>query len=218
MTTPWRVPPMWQGRTVAVLASGLSMTAAVAEAVRAAGVPAVVTNDTFELAPWADMLVANDATWWVNRAQDALKFPGLKVSANDNCRFPQVLGLRSTGSEGFDPDPECVRTGGNSGQTAAHIVAQGCARCILLCGFDMRPGHWHRDHPKPLRNAKPPTYTKWIRRFGIFAVEMQKLGIEVLNCTPRSALKCFPFVSLENALAARAEPVSRPSVLPEAVL
>lgn len=202
-----------------MLASGLSMTAAVAAAVRAAGAPAVVTNDTFELAPWADMLVANDAAWWVNRAQDALKFPGLKVSANDNCRFPQVLGLRSTGSEGFDPDPGCVRTGGNSGQTAAHIVAQGGARCVLLCGFDMRPtGHWHGPHPQPLRNTTPPTYSKWIRRFGTFAVEMQKRGIEVLNCTPGSALKCFPFVLLEDALAARAESVSRSAALPEAVL
>lgn len=209
---------MWQGRTVAVLASGRSMTAGVAAAVRAAGIPAVVTNETFELAPWADMLVANDATWWVNRAQDALKFRGLKVSANDNCRFPQVFGLRSTGAEGFDPDLGCVRTGGNSGQTAAHIVAQAEARRILLCGFDMRPGHWHRDHPKPLRNTSPPTFSKWIRRFGVFAVEMQKRGIEILNCTPRSALTCVPFVPLEIALAACVEPVSRSSVLPEAVL
>lgn len=194
------------------------MTPAVAEAVRAAGIPAVVTNETFLMAPWAHAVIANDVAWWVNRAQDALKFAGIKIAANDSCPFPQVMSLRNTGSEGFDPDPECVRTGGNSGYTAVHVVAHGEASRILLCGFDMRPGHWHGDHKKPLRNTTPATFAKWVRRFGELAIDLERRDIVVLNCTPNSALRCFRNIALEDALAACAEPVSRSAALPEAVL
>ena len=41
----WTVPRLWPGATVAVLASGPSMSAAVAEEVRRSGVPTIVVNN-----------------------------------------------------------------------------------------------------------------------------------------------------------------------------
>lgn len=204
MATPWRVPPLWSGRTVAVLASGQSMSQAVADAVHAAGIPAIVINETFRLAPWADMLYGADGAWWKVRQDEALHFRGLKVTAHEACIYPQVMLLNDTGTAGFDPDPGSIRTGGNGGYAGIHIAAQGRAARILACGFDMRPGHWHGDHPEPLRNAEEVTYRKWIGRFGLLARELAQRHVDVLNCTPGSALPCFPIVGLEDAIASRA--------------
>lgn len=201
MGTPWRVPPtLWRGQTVAVLASGPSLLPSVVEAVRQSGAPALVTNNSYQMAPWAALLVANDASWWDVHYRDALRFPGLKYSASDP-PYEGVLTQRITGAEGYDPDPECLRTGGNSGYTAVHIAAQAGAKRVLLCGMDMRGGHWHSDHPRPLRTTPPSTYRRWIERFATLAPELDRISVEVINCTPGSALDVFPRMRLEDALA-----------------
>lgn len=206
----WSVPRMWPGDTCAVLASGSSMTQEVADTVRAAGIRAIAVNTTFQLAPWADLLYAADETWWKvwwrNREGNASDFPGLKVMCTPLAMptmcapFPGIRVLKSTGRDGFDEDPANVRTGGNSGYQAIHVATHaGCSR-ILLCGFDMHGGHWHGRHPEPLREHGND-YSAWFPLFAKLWTELQQRGIEVLNCTSRSALKCFPMADLKDALA-----------------
>jgi hypothetical protein len=120
----WSVPPMWKGQTVAVLASGPSMSQAVADAVHAAGIPAIVTNDTFRLAPWAQILYAADTEWWGHTA-GAKDFAGLKVSCQ---AVPGVLMLHNAGNVGYSPDPACVHTYGNSGAQAIQVAAKARRR------------------------------------------------------------------------------------------
>jgi len=197
----WSVPRELAGRTVAVLASGPSMSAAVADAVRAAGAAAVAVNSTFRLAPWAWALYAADEEWWHHPANgDAKRFAGHKISVS---RVHGVHGLANTGPLGFDPDPRCIRTGGNSGYQAVHVAAHAGAGRILLCGFDMHgPGeHWHGAHPAGLRETTVCTFSSWVERFASIAEPLRARGIEVLNCTPGSSLTCFPTADLEDALA-----------------
>ena len=176
------------------------MSLSVAEAVRLADVPAIAINNTFRLAPWADMLYAADTEWWEN-TPDALKFAGLKVSVSGGIG-PSVLGLRTTGTTGFDPDPECLRTGGNSGYQAVHIAAHAGADRILLCGFNMGGVHWHGPHQRPLRTTMASTYESWIDRFATLAKAFSdRGGPQVINCTPGTALHCWPKMDLETALA-----------------
>lgn len=196
----WTVPRLWPGATVAVLASGPSMSAAVADEVRRAGVPTIVVNNTFRLAPWAQMLYAADSEWWAY-TRDARAFAGLKVSIDSGVRINGVHQLRLTGMTGFDPDPSALRTGGNSGYQAVHVAAHAGAARILLCGFDMRGGHWHPDHAQPLRTTLLETYQSWIQRFETLAA---LCPAQIVNCTPDSALRCVPYQPLEEALA-RAE-------------
>jgi len=184
---------MWRGQTVAVLASGPSMSQSLAQSLRS--LPVAVANSTYRLAPWAELLCANDAEWWWANPE-ALDFRGLKVCADDSLLRPEVFSLRHTGKVGFDEDPACVRSGGNTGYTAVHIAAQAGARRILLCGFDMRPGHWHDVD----REAAESQYAEWRRRFKTLAAALEG-RVEVLNCTPGSALECFPMMTLEKAIA-----------------
>lgn len=197
MIQRWAVPQLWPGATVAVLASGPSMSRDVADLVCRARVPTIVVNNTFRLAPWADMLYAADSEWW-QFTPEAHLFAGLRVSIDSGVRIKGVHLLRNTGQTGFDPNPTNLRTGGNSGYQAVHIAAHAGAARILLCGFDMRPGHWHAEHTHPLRETGADHYLRWIERFDTLKAECPA---QIVNCTPGSALRCFDFADLEVALA-----------------
>ena len=187
---------MWEGQVVAILASGPSMSQAVADKCRQFRTIAI--NNTFRLAPWADMLYAADALWWMFTEWQG--FAGLKVTC-DETATNDVLHVRHTGPQGFDPDPSCVKTGSNSGYQAIHIAAHAGCKRILLCGYDMRGGHWHEPHRRPLRDHGEGIYARWIPAFDTLKPELDKRWIEVINCTPGSALKCFPMMSLDEACA-----------------
>ncbi len=200
MTGWWSVPPLWLGKTVAIFASGPTLTPAVVKA--ASGLPRIVVNDSFRLAPDADLLYAADTAWWtVNN--DALDFAGLKVTVGSDNPWPQVLRLMNTGSEGFDPKESNLRTGGNSGYQALHIAIQGRAERILLCGYDMhvKDGyHWFGRHKAPLINTHPDDFPRRAERFAGLAEAADKRGIEVINCSPGSAIKAFPIKPIEEVL------------------
>lgn len=172
------------------MASGPSMSRDVAAKVHESGHPAIVVNTTFRLAPWAWMLHAADWRWWMSHP-DAIRFAGMKVTIEANA--PEVKRLRNTGIDGFDPDPTCIRTGNNSGYQAVHSAIHTGAARILLTGFDMSGGHWHGDNVGGTRRD-------WIARFPVLGSAARERGIEIINCTPRSALKAFPMMPLEEAL------------------
>lgn len=192
----WTVPRLWEGKTVVVLASGPSMSKAVVDAVFSSGLPTIVVNSTFKLAPWADMLYAADAAWW-SAHPIATEFQGLRVTVQDVCG---VLKLRCSGPDGFDPHPGAVRSGGHSGYQAVHIAMHAGAHRILLCGFDMHGTHWHGMHEEPLRNTAEGTYSRWVEAFAALRDAAVERNIEIMNCTPGSALSCFPMLSLGRAL------------------
>ena len=216
MATPWKVPKnLWRNRIVAILASGPSLLECLpALQARAGDVVAVAVNSTGvstkddygRLRPaacdWADMLYAADSCWWRLYCEQALKFPGLKVTASSDVPWADVLYLRPTGPEGFDPLPGTIRTGGNSAYQAMHIAAQAGARKIILCGVDMHTKngvHHHGHHPSPLRNPGEAELTHMARRFTTFP--FKDLGIEIVNCSKTSILQCFPKVDIEEALS-----------------
>ncbi len=205
----WSVPRCFEGRTVAILASGPSMSQEIADRVRAAGLPAIAINNTHRLAPWAWMLYAADAQWWQHESnRDAHKFAGLKVSFS---RVQGVLQMRKTGRLGFDADPSSLCTGSTSGYQAAHVAAHTGASRILLLGYDYAhtggEKHWHGDHVAGLRNTDPHLWPAWVAEFDSLRVSLPD-GVEVINCTPGSAITAFRRMELEDALAACAEPAA----------
>lgn len=150
------------------------------------GLHRAVVNDAFRLAPDADMLIANDRKWWeVNR--DALQFAGDKY--------------------GFDPPPGVVAlrhdrwiaSGSDSGSTAIHRAIERGAKRVLLLGFHMHDRHKFPRHAAPLRNTPQHLFVRWIAHYGVMAQRLRG-KVEVLNCTPGSALKCFPIVNLAEAV------------------
>lgn len=192
----------WKGRTVACIASGPSLTPEDCEAVHAAGLPTIVTNTTFRMCPWADVLMGFDSAWWREYCSGKPSdggpsvediFAGAKLTHSMTARTPGVETLYGQGwARGF----------GNSGTAAISLaVTCGAARIILL-GYDCQKtggkAHWHENHKSPLGNAK--SMPAWPRKFTQVAAFAASRKVKVLNATRETALKCFDRVSLEDEL------------------
>lgn len=125
----------------------------------------------------------------------------------------RVPGHDTARAVGISTDPHYIHWGRNSGfqlaNLAAHLVGpkrdgQGGGR-LLLCGYDFKPGprgelHHHPDHSGPLKNPDANSLASWARLFAPAAPQFKELGIEVINCSPGSALTCFPMARLEDVL------------------
>ena len=198
---PWRPGPLWAGKTVAIMASGPSITLEQTEAVLLAGVPAIAINTTYRLAPWAELLYACDHKWWrwENGAPD---FRGLKGTQDKSAALEFGLYyIRGDDQPGLSATPGLIHTGGNSGFQALNLAALLGARRILLLGYDMKiaangASHWHGDHPDGIRSG----YKNWLPVFARAVPDLARAGLEVINCTPDSALTCFPYSDIEAML------------------
>lgn len=106
---------------------------------------------------------------------------------------------------GLSDDPMKTHGGGNSGFQACNLAVLLGAKRLVLLGFDMRTGengesHWHGHHPAGLNNPGQSNFNGWIAHFSGAVQDFRQMGVEVINCTPGSALRCFPMARLEETL------------------
>lgn len=193
---PASVPRLWPGETVVCLGTGPSLTPADVTLCRERA-RVIAINDAYQVAPWADALYAADESWW-NSHQGAKDFAGLKYTIEPQRRvWPGLQVLENTGPHGLDGRPTSLRTGFNSGYQAIHLAVHFGARRILLLGYDLRGGHFYAAKP-----AGDRKFAGWLKAYATLVEPLKAAGVEVLNCTPDSALRCFPMASLPDALGA----------------
>ena len=197
----------WPGAQVAILASGASLTAEQVQAVRdwrqaddARRVIAI--NTTFQLAPWADALYACDAAWWhVHYSQARSLFAGkLWTQDREALRHEGVQFIESVRAPGLSNRVGVIHQGQNSGYQAIGLAHHAGAVKLILLGFDMQGQHWHGQHPKPLTNTPAYLFPLWVSNFNALAVDLEMAGVEVVNCTPGTALTCFRRADLRAEL------------------
>jgi hypothetical protein len=200
----------WEGQTVACFASGPSLTQQQVDAVRAAGLHAVAVNDCYRVAPWADVVYWADVKWynWHKDKPEFQAFAGQKctigIAGAPLLADKAVYTLKNMGGDGLSVDPAGIMTGSNSGHQAVNLATLSGAARILLLGYDCRSvggrRHWFGDHP----DRSEPPYEIIRQRYRTIVPMMEQLGIEILNCTKDSAIDCFKFVDLEDAIHGKA--------------
>jgi len=162
----------------------------------------IVTNSTYKLANYADVLYAVDFQWWRHNIDDVREsFMGDVWTQDVGAAERFNLNLcRGCYREGLGEN--VIHTAGNSGHGAINLAYLFGARRILLLGFDMREvdgrKHWHPDHPAPL--VQKQQFGEWIHKFKKTAEDAKRLGVEIINCTPGSALPWFPMSTIEQEL------------------
>jgi hypothetical protein len=186
--------------TFALIAGGPSLTVEDVEYVRNRA-RVIAINDAYRLAPWAHVLYAADARWieWHNGVP-GFRSQKYSIESRDTTRRPDWIVLRNTGFHGLELEPNGLRTGFNSGYQALNLAVHMGAKRIVLLGFDMAPNpdgpsHWFGEHPVP----SPSPYADMRAAFDTLVEPLSTLGIEVVNCSRRTALTCFPCASLEDA-------------------
>lgn len=158
----------------AVIATGQSLTDDQIEQVKK--LPCVAVSNAYERVPNAVALVSADRKWWEHYRP---AFEGRKFSL---AKVPDVEQLSLT-------------MGSNSGLLGMEVAVMLGATSIILLGFDMHGTHYFGPHASPLRNTSD-------RRFEAFKQQIAGFNkVPVFNCTPGSALTCFPMLSIQCALS-----------------
>lgn len=207
----WLPEPLFRGETVFCLASGPSLTQEICDKVRSRRT--IVINSSCSLAPWADILFFTDSGWFHLHRSIVEEWPGLVVtmSAAAKRELPgKVRRVRGWGDptlpKGAFPVPGAphIRQGRSSGHTAIGLaVALGASRVAML-GYDMRVvggrEHHHGDYLRQPRNLA--IYAdSFVPAFAGWNETARAVGVEILNCTPGSAISEFAFADLDEVLS-----------------
>ena len=185
------------GCTWIILASGESLPQSIAE-VDLTGQHVMTINSSWRMAPGAAVHYSNDHDWWQHETDfrgtgrrmcgSAITIPGV----DNSYRFDKK-------ARGLCLSPGRIAWGGNSGYAGINLAVQFGASRILIAGFDMcGKSHWHGDHHPRIR--KPFNFRMWLQRFDELARDCRRQRIEVINCSARTELKCFPKRKLSEVL------------------
>lgn len=202
----------YYGLTIAVLASGPSMTEEDA-IIASEKWTAIAVNKTYELVPYwnLDFIYSNDEDWYAsseafNRRPftiTALGYSGKPLADEliKQNKFDIVLPYKDKPHISVDPD--YLSWGGNSGYAAINFAYWLGAKRIIMLGFDQswdgdKP-RWHGRHKEGLQNQKPG-FHRWAVYFNQAAKDYAALGVEVINCSRRTTLECFPRMNLEDVV------------------
>lgn len=198
--------PDWTGETVAIIASGPSLKKADVQLLRG-NCKVIAIKKNVEFAPWADVVYGCDGPWW-RSVQFLPNFNGIKISyeptvCNSETKVKKIDIVKEKDTFLFDKIG-VVGSGGNSGFQAINLAAQFGAKRILLLGFDMNANdgeHWYgRNNWEMANNPTPHNFQRWQRAFTASAKILRARGIEVINCSRRTSLNCFPVRSIDDAM------------------
>lgn len=207
MAEVWAVPPMWRGETVVCVAGGPSLTQEQVDFCRGKA-RMIAVNDAYLMAPWADIHYFCDGRWfrWHRDRPEFKAVTSLQVTldtkvAEDN---PAIRYVHNTSGpkKGLCLKPGHINNGRNSGYQVVNLAVQLGVSRIVLIGYDMRAvdgkTHWFGEHPT---KTKPTIFqSTFAPMFESLVKPLADAGVDVVNATPGSGLKCFPQARLNEVL------------------
>lgn len=195
--------------TIACVAPGVSLTQDQVDRLRGR-VKVMLVGDAYRLCSWADWLYHADQPWWKYHHESiiAAGFSGeLWTSDRATAARYGLNHIRVVNRAGLSLDVGEIHGGSHSGYQAINLAHHFGARRILLVGYDMHGTHFFGKHPEfvadkrtGLRNTAPETFEAFLERYRELSAAANKTGLQIVNCTPASAIKFFPMMSLDQAL------------------
>lgn len=193
----------WRGEDCLIVASGPSAPSQPIDLAQHR-CRVIVINNSWKLAPWADVLYASDLNWW--QSGIGRDFKGLKVSRS---LYEGVHKVELKDQSLPDRDHVEFNTmgtlgaGGTSAFQAMNLAIQFGSKRIAFVGLDARTDlgrHWHGDHGGRLGNPTRRTAAVWRDNFDAAAPQLAAAGISVTNCSSVSAITAYPKMELEEWL------------------
>lgn len=204
------VRPDWTVRPAVVVASGPSFNDAQAAEIGAARaadrVRVIAVNDNWRRVPAADLVYACDGRWVRHNrpAIVAAGFAGEQWTQDEGAaRAFGLCRVRHVRRPGLTRTACTVHGGGNSGYQAINLAYLFGARRIVLVGFDMQPTggelHWFGRHPTPEMDRRMP-FAHWLGQFADLARDLAAEGVDTINATRETALRCFRRATFAEAI------------------
>lgn len=192
---------MWEDKTVVIIGGGPSLTQDQVDYVKGKA-RLIGINDAYRVAPEIAILYACDLKWWNWHHEKTVGLQCLKVTPDKEAaaKYKDLIYIEGAHEKGLSLDPAKIHYGKNGGYQAINLAAHLGANKIILIGFDQRfpknQSHWFGDHPDNVRSV----YTNWTGDWKSIVEPLKRLNIEVINCTPGSALTVFPMAELKETL------------------
>jgi len=188
---------MWPERTVFILGGGPSLLKTDLRPLYR-GQRVIGVNNAFELGPWVDVCLFGDIQWFHWNLESLRRFGGLVVSAHPGTWPAWVKPMLRGKPEGIETRRGFLSWNRSSGGAAVNLAVHLGAKRIVLIGYDMRlvdgKKNWHNKHKE--RPHDP--FERFLRPWKLIRADCAKLGVEIFNATPGSALTLFPFVTVEE--------------------
>ncbi len=167
----------------------------------------IAVNNAYMLGDWVDVCWFGDNSWYLVHRLGLIRFKGIKATCNIRFEKPEPRRearlkylARDSKRFGITTKEGHVSWNGNSGASAINLAYHFGAKRILLLGFDMQKDgnatHWHGGHDP---HVEPP-FKRHKTSFAYIKADAERLGIEILNVNPDSAIDEFPKVRLEDVL------------------
>lgn len=129
-----------------------------------------------------------------------LKMKSIKVAVDyTNACFDGVYYVRSAGTKGVGMDIDNLYTGNNSGFGALNLALVLGAEPIYLLGFDYIPidGKYHvTDDWGKIQDSEFQDLLDTFKQE--FQVISEHIDMKVINLSPKSTLKCWPKMRIEE--------------------
>lgn len=196
----WVIPQDWPGETAYIVAGGPS--AGTQPLHLLADRLVIAVNCSWAAVPRAQYLFFGDSRWWQAYRRELLQwFHGCIVTCSD-IRHERVLRLRKLMPPQLASDPSSVTMRRTSLSGAISLAIHLGARRLVLLGADGKPSadgamHHHAPHPWPQRRG---CWKEQTDELVALSSRIADRGITVVNASPGSALKCWPVVTLEQAI------------------
>jgi hypothetical protein len=171
-------------------------------------------NNVFMVYPWTDVHLSCDGPWWRwywPKSQLLRELPCPKYTW-----YPEIADqfgidyIKAIVKDGLSTDPGIVHINHGSGPMMLNLAYLYGIRKMILLGHDMKfapdydakrrfpgsfPRHYFGEYPKPLQHwpsVKIPASGHLVGLIETYQkMKVESLGIEVINCTPGSALSMF---------------------------
>lgn len=202
------LPPLWKGATVFILGGGPSLHDVDLSKIKHE--KCIGVNEAYTFGDWVDFTFIGNNKYYTRHRNELKNYSGQIVCAGGKSyNDPNVLTVYKS-NKVCTMDRGRIGMANNSGIGAINLAMQLGAKEIVLLGFDMglKNGvNWHKNNVTINIQKKQITegYYESVRKVMCNRVVdiVYRAGISVYNCTPETALDCFPVMSLNEYLKER---------------
>ncbi|MFA5655958.1 MAG: hypothetical protein WDA37_04370 [Dysgonamonadaceae bacterium] len=168
-------------------------------------------NVAYRIGDWIDMIFFGDTGFFRQHKQYLANWKGLKVSCAPQKEkiddWVKIVDRDTKKPRGISSNPCAVSWNKNSGAAAISLAVHTGAKRIFLLGFDMRydethEQHWHSVYKRNIVESKKnkSPFHQHLIGFTQIARDAGKLGVQIYNVSPNSAITTLPKITLEEAI------------------
>ena len=172
-------------------------------------------NTSFLIGEWVDFIFFGDNGFLLQNQCELAEHIGLKISCHpqtEKYNWIKYVCRDKSKVRGISTNPKAISWNGNSGASAINIAIHTGAKRIILLGFDMKlddskKQHWHNHYNKygqPVVDTRHKRHTlpfdRHLRGFPEIAKDAKKIGVEILNANPDSAIDVFKKINVKDIL------------------